>query len=353
MAGYGKPLWMMSLKGVMGGYRYCGSRSGYFDGVRFNSHPPLRPIGRRELWQLRRERRHMPPWSWVSLPEASTPAQQVDDGSVRVTFVNHSTFLIQFAGLNLLTDPVWSKRVGPFGLVGPRRFHAPGIPFDALPPIDAVLLSHNHYDHCDFHTLRRLLKQNPRMRLIAPLGHEKMGEDLGFLRQETLGWWSSCHLKGHAVTLVPAQHWGARTLWDRCRTLWGGFVVETPQGLLYFAGDTGYGDLFQRIRTRMGPISLAILPIGAYQPQWFMKDIHMNPHEALHAHDALGCQASIACHFGCFPLANDGQNEPQNVVSTLRQHRHIGSSTLHVPVPGQSLQFKDGDLNAVDVRAEG
>ena len=353
MAKRGRPLWMITLKGVLGGYRYRGPRTGHFDGDRFTNQPPLRPIGLRELLTLRRERRRTAPWSWAHFPAGSTPATRVDDGSVRITFINHTTFLIQYAGLNVLTDPVWSTRVSPFRFMGPRRFHAPGVAMESLPPIDAVLLSHSHYDHCDISTLSALLKSNPRMRLIAPLGHEVIANELGFQCQESLDWWSACHLKGHAITLVPARHWGARTLWDKCRTLWGGFVMETPQGLLYFAGDTGYSDSFQRIRTRMGPVSLALLPVGAYQPQWFMSDVHLAPHEALRAHRELGCQASIACHFGCFALANDAQDEPQRAVAALRQRNQRDEEALYMPQPGQPMRYADGKLAPVDVSTSG
>lgn len=344
MAQRGRPLWIMALKGLLGRYRYHGPCTGHFDGEHFGNQPALRRIGWRDLWQLRRERRHMAPWQWVDLPPAPVPVTRVDDGSVRITFINHATFLIQCAGLNLLTDPVWSKRVSPFPWIGPRRFHAPGIPLEQLPPIDAVLLSHNHYDHCDLHTLRALLRRNPRMRLVAPLGHEELAEELGFRRQESLDWWSSCRLKNCNITLVPARHWGARTLWDKCQALWGGFVIDTPQGPLYFAGDTAYSDGFQRIRTRMGPMALALLPVGAYQPHWCMEDVHLEPHEAVRAHHELGCQASMACHFGCFSLANDGQFEPQSVVESLRHQGHIDDQILHLPQPGVPLSFVEGRL---------
>jgi L-ascorbate metabolism protein UlaG (beta-lactamase superfamily) len=224
--------------------------------------------------------------------------------------INHSTVLIQLDGLNILTDPVYSPRVGPFSWVGPRRHRDPGIPFDELPPIHAVLISHNHYDHLDLPTLGRLAERH-RPRILVPLGNTALLESEGIAGGEDMDWWQSTTV-GTAlrVTLVPARHWSGRGLDDRFRTLWGGFVIEGSGGPVYFAGDTGWGRHFAEIRRRFGPMRLALLPIGAYQPRWFMKAAHISPAEAVRAHLTLGAGTSLAIHYGTFQLSDEGQDQP-------------------------------------------
>lgn len=332
-----RPLWWLTLKGLLGAYRYRGPVSSHFDGELFGNYPPLNPIGRSDFKRLRQERKSMTPWQWREIESTPPPVAQVDDDSVRITWVNHSTFLIQFAGLNLLTDPVWSQRVSPFRFVGPKRYHAPGIPLEALPDVDAVLLSHNHYDHCDLATLKHLIHRFPAMRVIAPLGHDQLLSDLGVRHRQILDWWSYCKIKGVSVTLTPARHWGARSLWDRGSTLWGSFVIDTPQGNLYFGGDTGFADHFVRTRARLGPMAISLLPIGAFRPQWFMQDVHMGPAEALKAHRQLGSHVSIGCHFGCFSLANDEQDEPARVLRNECAKQNVSAEQFRLPIPGRPI----------------
>jgi L-ascorbate metabolism protein UlaG (beta-lactamase superfamily) len=232
---------------------------------------------------------------------------------LRVTFVNHATVLLQTEGCNLITDPMWSQRASPVEWVGPKRHRDPGIRFEDLPHIDCILISHNHYDHLDVTTLRRL-RQRDHPAIFCPLGVRRLLKKIGFEKVYELDWWQDHAWRQFRIHCVPAQHFAARTPFDRNRTLWCGWVVEcnpskcTP-GDIYFAGDTGFGEHFAAISERFTNLRLALLPIGAYQPEWFMGSIHMNPEEAVKAHNILGAGSSMGIHFGTFSLADDAEAE--------------------------------------------
>jgi L-ascorbate metabolism protein UlaG (beta-lactamase superfamily) len=213
--------------------------------------------------------------------------------------------LIQHAGMNMLTDPIWSDRASPFSSLGPRRFSPPGVSFENLPKIDLVLLSHNHYDHLDVRTLKRIAARD-QPRVVVPLGLAKLLSGIGLKPEKEMDWWD---VSG-PITCVPARHFSARGITDRNRTLWCGYWIETPAGPIYFAADTAFGPHFGEIRNRLGSPRVALLPIGAYKPQWFMSPVHMSPEEAAEAHRKLGPERSIAIHWGTFQLADDGPDEP-------------------------------------------
>jgi L-ascorbate metabolism protein UlaG (beta-lactamase superfamily) len=200
-----------------------------------------------------------------------------------VTFIGHATFLIQTAAGNILTDPMYSDRASPIAWVGPRRVRQPGVRFDDLPPISMVLLSHNHYDHCDLPTLRKLARRFDPV-LVTPIGNGRLLRSAEMRRVEELDWWQHATVSTLLITLTPAHHFSARTPFDRNRALWGGFAVNAGNVSIYFAGDTAYADFFRYIRAKLGPLDLALLPIGAYEPRWFMQTVHMNPAEAVQAH---------------------------------------------------------------------
>ena len=242
-------------------------------------------------------------------------------GDVAVTFVNHATFLIQTGGLTLLTDPIWSERASPFRRIGPRRVRDPGVAFDDLPRIDAVLLSHNHYDHFDLATLRRL-QQRFAPTVLAAAGDARLLAPLGFADIRELDWWEHTGL-GDAlrVTFVPAQHFSARGLFDRNQSLWGGYVIEVRGARIYFAGDTGYSTHFATLRSRLGVPDIAMLGIGAYEPRWFMQPMHMNPAEAVRAHRDLGSRRSIGMHFGTFQLSAEAIDQPVRDLDRARRER--------------------------------
>jgi L-ascorbate metabolism protein UlaG (beta-lactamase superfamily) len=299
---------------------YRGPQSDHFDGERFRNlrDVPHGGLGAFLRWQWTRKRG---PWSDQPGPIGPKPPARVGRGALRVTFINHATTLVQQDGLNLLTDPIWSERCSPFSWIGPRRKRPPGIRFEDLPPIDLVVISHNHYDHLDLPTLRRLAETH-RPRFFVGLGNRALLEKAGITRVTELDWWQSIPL-GEARELigVPAQHFSNRGLFDRDGTLWLGYLIRGPAGTTYFAGDTGGGPHFAEIRRRHGAPRLALLPIGAYRPEWFMSRVHVSPEEAVAAHETLGAATSVGIHFGTFSLADDGQDEPARAVQTALRGR--------------------------------
>jgi L-ascorbate metabolism protein UlaG (beta-lactamase superfamily) len=262
------------------------------------------------------------------------------DAAAAVTFVGHSTFLIQTPAGNLLTDPMFSERAGPFGLLGPRRVRRPAIRFDDLPPIGTVLLSHNHYDHCDLATLRRLARRFDPL-VLTPLGNARLVRSAGIRRVEELEWWDQGSIGSLSIAMTPAQHFSARTPFDRNRALWAGFVVRFGDRCIYFAGDTAYAAFFTDIRQRLGPFDLALLPIGAYEPRWFMRVVHMNPAEAVQAHIDLGAPETIGMHFGTFRLSAEGIADPVRELAEARQANGVAPSRFRVLDFGGSMHLTE------------
>jgi L-ascorbate metabolism protein UlaG (beta-lactamase superfamily) len=294
---------------VLSGSSYAGAASDHFDGQRFQN---MRPVPHGGFFDFLKWQRTRKPgvWQQRNEPPGAKPPDRVEKGQLRVTFVNHATVLIQQDGLNILTDPTWSERASPVSWAGPRRYHSPGLEFEDLPRIDVVIISHNHYDHMDLPTLRRL-QEKDLPRFVVGLGNGPLFVDKGIGPVTEVDWWKSTAI-GPEVELigVPAQHFSGRGLFDRDRTLWLGYLIKGAAGVTYFAGDTGDGPHFDEIKKRFGAPRLALLPIGAFQPAWFMSGVHVNPAEALKAHDRLGAGTSVGIHFGTFPLADDGQDEP-------------------------------------------
>lgn len=250
------------------------------------------------------------PWpEWVDDAPGDAPPPRVHRG-FRVTFINHATVLVQTAGLNVLTDPIWSERAGPLSWAGVRRHRAPGLRFEDLPPIDLVLISHNHYDHLDLSTLERL-SQTHLPKIAVGLGVGDLLERRGIRRVREFDWETEVPLgPGRSLVAVPVQHFSMRGLFDRNTSLWTGYVLKTPEGRLYFPGDTGYGPHFKDTADRHGPIDIALLPIGAYRPRWFMRPVHIDPAEAVQAHLDLGAAKSLGIHFGTFQQSDEGIDEP-------------------------------------------
>jgi len=281
---------------------------------------------KRQRWPRRidAERRHRLP--------AALPA-----GAIAATFIGQSTFLLQIDGVTLLTDPVFADRVGPFNLGGPRRVRPPGIAFEELPRIDLVLLSHNHYDHLDLATLRRLRRAWDPL-LLTSHGNEAFLRRNGFAKVAELDWWETrANVGPLQIMLTPAQHFSSRNLWDRDATLWGGFMVQGARKRIYFAGDSGYGGHFREIRERTGPVDLALSPIGAYEPRCFMSRAHVNPAEAVQIHLDIQSRQSVGMHFGTFQLTDEGIDDPPRALCEALQERDVPAERFVVPEFGQTI----------------
>lgn len=294
---------------ILGAPRYRGPKSDHFNGHSF--HNPI--AGSHTAWQALKWflTRKKGPWpSRIKALNFPAPAERVGAGELSVTFINHATTLIQIDGRNILTDPVWSPRASPFRRLGPKRVRPPGLSLEQLPPIDAILLSHNHYDHLDTDTLKALHNRHAAP-IYSGLGNAALLAWHGLPTGVDMDWWQSLEIApGHSLTAVPAQHYSRRGLFDGDGSLWAGFILESPAGTLYFAGDTAYDSFIDEIHQRFPKIDLALLPIGGYKPRWFMGPDHMTPEEAVRAHKVLNVRRSVAVHFGTFQLSDEAESEP-------------------------------------------
>ncbi len=293
---------------------YRGPRTDHFDGRHFFNEEPFEEQQPSELarWQLDRHRGKWPDSAAIPAP---APPARVGGGALRVTMVNHATVLLQMDSLNILTDPVWSAKVGLEGQFGVRRHRPPGIPFDSLPRIDIVLISHDHYDHMDLPSLRRL-QQRYHPRVITGLGNPGYLATQGIQGAEQLDWWQSATLApGVRLTAVPARHWSGRTLSDRYERLWEGFVIEGRRDTVYFAGDTGWGRMYRELHARWSRFTLALLPVAPFRPRWYMARKHLSPDDAVRVAIETRSAMVIPIHWGTFELGDDGESE---AVDTLR-----------------------------------
>ncbi len=311
------------------------SPSDHFDGRRF-----FNPGGTRiqPIWKVPRmlmsERTAWPTHVPV---QPQRPPRPAGDDDIVITFIGHSTFLIQTTAGNIITDPVFVERASPLQFIGPRRVREPGVRFDDLPPIALVLLSHNHYDHCDLATLAELDRRfHPRF--VTPLNNAPLLKSAGVTNVEELDWWQSASTAPLPVWCTPAHHFSARSPFDRNRALWAGFVVQLGRRRLYFAGDSAYAPLFRDVGRKLGPIDIALLPIGAYEPRWFMKEVHMMPEESVRAHLDLGVRRSIGMHFGTFQLTSEGIDEPIAALERARTAAGISAEEFGTLEFGASVR---------------
>ncbi|WP_407941232.1 MBL fold metallo-hydrolase [Mesorhizobium xinjiangense] len=318
---------------------YQGPASDHFDGRIFfnpNGSPP-RPFGDFLKWQFDGKRAKWP----AAFPSPHPPARPdltLDGDRLRVTMVGHASLLIQTAGLNLLTDPVWSERVSPFSFIGPKRVNEPGIAFDGLPKIDAVLLTHNHYDHLDIATLQNLHERHDPL-LVTPLGNDAIvRKSVPAMRIACGDWGDSFALSPELrVHIEPAHHWSARGTGDRRMALWSAFAVEAPAGNVYVAGDTGFHDgvNYRDAAAKHGGFRLAVLPIGAYEPRWFMQGQHQNPDEAVRGMKLAGAAFAAGCHWGTFQLTNEPIEEPRDLLHTALDLHGVDRERFRAMLPGE------------------
>jgi L-ascorbate metabolism protein UlaG (beta-lactamase superfamily) len=318
---------------------YAGSPSDHFDGLRFFNLDQLdtdRSLADVLRWKFKETAARWP---------ASVPGRQVVPDErvtgLRVTMVGHATVLIQSGSLNVLTDPLWSERSSPVSFAGPRRVMAPGIALADLPPIDVVLLSHNHYDHLDMATLRQLHNAHKPL-IITPLGNDTIvRQAIPGARLVTGDWWDQLALPGDATaTIVPAYHWSARGARDRRMALWGGFMLKTSGGLTYFSGDTGYGsgNIFREMRARIGAPDIALIPIGAYAPRWFMCNQHINPEEAVRIMEDLQASQTMGIHWGVFQLTDEAREEPVELLREAMHQRDLDPNRFVAAEPGDVME---------------
>ena len=296
--------------------------SDHFDGERF-----FNPWGSNEnksVWEVLRWRMTADSCAWRESYSSGRdyPPERVDGEQMRLSFIGHATVLLQTAGLNILFDPHWSERASPLSFVGPKRVSAPGVALADLPPIDWVLISHNHYDHLDLATIGQLSAIQPQIRYLTPLNNAYLiHADYPDLPVLELDWRQSTQLSEQVELIVqPAQHWSARGLFDRRKSLWAAFVLRTPGGNVYFAGDTGFGPHFQQTAELFAPFRLSMLPVGAYEPRWFMRYQHMNPAEAVQSAQILRSRHNLGVHLRTFAdLTDECYDHPERDLNAALQ----------------------------------
>jgi L-ascorbate metabolism protein UlaG (beta-lactamase superfamily) len=293
-------------------------------------------------WRFR-ESRHIWPKQYESPNNGKKPSARIDGGEVHVTMVGHATLLIQVNGLNILTDPVWSTRVSPLSFAGPKRVNPPGIAFDTLPEIDIVLVTHNHYDHMDLATLKRLVEQYDPV-IVTPLGNDAiMAKAIPHARFEVMDWGDIRETCGMRIHAEPCHHWSARGVNDRRMALWAAFVLETDAGKIYHIGDTGFHDgiNYRAAAQKHGGFRLAILPIGAYEPRWFMKGQHQNPEEAVEGMRLCNAQFAVGHHWGTFQLTNEGIEHPVEHLNAALDEAGIERERFRPLAPGETFIVPD------------
>jgi L-ascorbate metabolism protein UlaG (beta-lactamase superfamily) len=321
---------------------YDGPVSAHYDGERFFNPDGAAPRGNGRRSFVNRwasgERAEWPEHVPVT---PAVPPRRVDGGEMRVTWIGHATVLVQAEGLNILADPIWSERASPFSFIGPRRVRAPGVRFDDLPKIDLVLVSHNHYDHMDLPTLRRLW-QRDRPLIVTSLGNDTIlrGRGIEAVARDWGGRVPVRSVRGRSVEVVVERnhHWSSRWGTDRNRALWSGFTVRLPGGNIFFAGDTGWGDgNWVRGAAAHGPFRLAIIPIGAYEPRDFMRTHHVNPEEAVAIFEGLDPVRALGIHWGTFQLTFEPIDEPWQRLAMLRRARRIADDRFVAVQPGEGF----------------
>ncbi|MDQ4080942.1 MAG: MBL fold metallo-hydrolase [Gemmatimonadota bacterium] len=297
-------------------------------------------------WRWNRLRHPLPPDTGGAAlrphaPSIRTPHAAANE--IAITWVGHSTLIVQLGSLNLLVDPVWGERASPWRSIGPRRLVPAAVAMTDMPPIDIVLLSHNHYDHLDAYTVRALAHTHPEAHWAVPLRLATLVHSLGIRHVTELDWWSDARIGDATVACTPARHFSARTPLDRNRTLWCGFAVSGPGGRFFYAGDTGNHPEFAEIGRRYGPFDVCALPIGAYEPRWFMHPVHLDPddavaaYRAVHEHHGLCRRAAfVAVHWGTFRLTDEPILEPPRRTKEAWEREGLAPDNLWIMAHGET-----------------
>ena len=254
-------------------------------------------------------------------------------------WIGHSTYLLNTGRLTILTDPVFSKRASPFSWAGPKRLIAPAIPLKELPRIDVVTVSHNHYDHLDIVSLKALNKLYPKTLFLVAKGDKDLLVKSGIRNVKEFLWWEDTEVKDTIFTFTPVQHWSARGLKDRNKSLWGGWFMQSSDLTVYHAGDTGYSDDFKETRSRLGSPDFAMIPIGGYSPRWFMSYHHVKPSESIQIAIDLGTSKSFGMHWGTFVLTDEDILEPAQLIDQELKKLNLSIDFFRTPKPGEVLSF--------------
>ena len=316
---------------------YEGPESDHFDGTQFHNHgaQPDLPYAR-ILWEVITAPH--PPWPESETVAYDKPPKRVPGAKMRVAFVGHASVLIQTQNLNILTDPVWSERASPVSWAGPKRSQKPGIKLNDLPPIDIILVSHNHYDHMDLETIAALWQRDKPL-IFAPLGNDRILANYDErIKAIAMDWGDSQPIAAQMeIALEPMFHWSTR--WgaiDRNKALWGAFVIKTPSGAIYFVGDSGFGNgrYYKEAKQKYGAFRLAILPIGTYKPRWFFNYHHQDPSQAVEAHQILNAFRSMGVHFGTFDLSLTPYDEPAQSLRRALAKENLGENVFRALKPG-------------------
>lgn len=326
------------LKSIFDGKKFSNIKSDLPEDTEKTDENKKRP----SFWAFAKEKWKSDGWEISGYEQKYfVPEEKVEGSKIVAVFVNHNTVLIQTEGLNILTDPVWSERASPFSFIGPKRYTQAGVNFDDLPKIDIVLLSHNHYDHMDIEALKKLEKRdNPT--IYTHLGNKNYLSKRGIQNVVDMDWWDEIkHDDKIQIHSVPAQHFSARAISDRNKTLWGGFVMRLDSGDIYFAGDTGYGPFVNQIKEKYPEgFRFALLPIGAFEPREFMKEMHTSPDDAIMMYKELNVQNALGTHFGTFNLSLESFYAPSDRIKTILMDRASFGIKFHVLQNGESIEIE-------------
>lgn len=307
-----------------------------FDGKRFEN---IEPFADKSLFQVLKWRFTSKQLEWDKVKNQIFYKPKMERSkNLRITLIGHSTVLIQVDGINILTDPHYSKRSSPLSWIGPERIIEPAIRFQDLPPVDVVLISHNHYDHLDLPTLKKLQEAHSPLFLVG-LGNQKLLASEGIKNIIEMDWWGEYVFQSIKIHFTPVQHWSARGIFDKRKTLWGGYLIEASKKI-FFAGDTGYGKVFKMINKKYGKMDVGLIPIGAYEPRWFMKKAHVNPTESVKIFKDLELKSAIGIHFGTFNgLTDEPKDQPKiDLVSALNRE-NLPPDVFIAPEFGQEYEF--------------